>query len=107
MKKYVHCAFVRHSVNPDRAFLFSVPIEENLKADTNVICYTKYGEKEGRVISDSFLVSEKALESICIAVGAKLPLKPIIGTLEKRMVTAKSYFGGTNMNADDFENVPF
>ena len=106
MKKYIHCAFVRHNNHGNKTYLFAVPIEEKIKAGTKVICHTKYGEKEGWLFRDSFWVSEEALMSIGIVVNAKLPLKNIIGTFETRMVTSKTYFCGIT-DEDVPVNIPF
>ena len=107
MKKYIHCAFVRHNNGFSNTYLFTVPVEEKIKANTKVICHTKRGEKEGQLVSDSFWVSEEALKSICPVVGATLPLKNVIGTLETRTVTAKSYFCGIDDIEDAPINIPF
>ena len=106
MNKYIHCAFVRHE-DFERAYLFAVPVEDKIKKDTKVICHTRYGEQEGKVVSDSFWVSEEALESICSAIGAKCPLNDIIGTFETRTVTSKSYFGGIPDTEANPVDVPF
>ena len=89
MTKYIHCVFVRHK-RQDKTFLFSVDGLEQLKNGTEVLCDTKKGESEGRCVGNSFIVSESALKSIAENVGAYLPLKSVVGTIETELVKQKT-----------------
>lgn len=85
MTKYIHCVFVKHKAY-NRTFLFCVDSESRLQNGTEVLCETKYGETEGTCVGRSFMVSESALESIVAGVGAYLPLKNVVGIVEKELV---------------------
>ena len=89
MTKYIHCVFVRHK-RQDKTFLFSVDGLEQLKDGTEVLCNTKKGESEGICVGNSFIVSESALKSIAENVGAYLPLKSVVGTIELKLVKQKT-----------------
>ena len=104
MTKYIHCAFVKHN-RDDKEYLFSVGREEKLSAGTIAVCDTRYGIQRGTVIGNSFMVSEDALASICQAVGAKLPLREIIGIDEVIQATQTTYFAG--ITHIDTDSIPF
>lgn len=89
MIKYIHCVFVRHK-RQDKTFLFSVDGLKQLKNGTEVLCDTKYGESDGVCVGDSFMVSESALKSIAENIGAYLPLKKVVGTIEMEIVKQKT-----------------
>lgn len=89
MKKYIHCVFVRHK-RQDKTFLFSVDRLEQLKNGTEVLCETKYGESDGICVGNSFTISESALKSIAENIGAYLPLKNVVGTIETELVRHKT-----------------
>lgn len=89
MTKYIHCVFVRHK-RQDKTFLFSVDGLEQLKDGTEVLCDTKYGESDGICVGDSFMVTEPTLKIIAENVGAYLPLKKVVGTIETELVRKKT-----------------
>ncbi len=89
MKKYIHCVFVRHK-RRDKTFLFRIDGLEQLKNGTEVLCNTKYGEAEGKCVGDSFMITESALKSIAENIGAYLPLKKVVGTIEMKLVKQKT-----------------
>lgn len=89
MTKYVHCVFVRHE-GSNKTYLFSVKSETMLRDGQEVLCETKYGESAGRCVGNSFCVSEKAINSIVSGVGAYMPLKDVVGTIEVESVMTKT-----------------
>lgn len=89
MTKYIHCVFVRHK-RQDKTFLFSVDGLEQLKNGTEVLCDTKYGESDGICVGNSFMISESALKSIAENIGAYLPLKKVVGTIDTEIVKQKT-----------------
>ncbi len=93
MTKYIHCAFVMHDKG-EKTFLFSVGREEKIRGGTKVVCDTRFGQKNGTVFGDSFLLSEDALKSICPSVGATLPLRDIVGIVEIVQAEKTTYFDG-------------
>ena len=95
MTKYYHCAFVKHE-NNDKPYLFCVGRDTMIKNKTKVMCDTRIGRERGTVVGDSFMVSKDTLESICVAVGATLPLRKIIGVEKKVKVEQITYFDGYN-----------
>lgn len=76
-------------------FLFSVPDEVQLKKGEKVLCQTKKGEAHGECVFDSFEVEGTALVAITAVMGAKLPLKPVIGLVQEWRFDKKSPIFGT------------
>ena len=96
MTKYYHCALVKHE-NNDKPYLFCVGRDAMIKNGAKVACDTRIGITRGTVVGDSFMVSKDTLESICVAVGATLPLRKIIGIEKKVKVEQITYFDGYNL----------
>lgn len=101
MEKFIHCAVVKHEKG-DKHYLFSVGREEKITGGTKVVCDTRMGKDFGVLCGDSFFLSENALNSLCPAVGATLPLREIVGIVtekEKKVtVTEIEYFGDGDGN---------
>lgn len=90
MIKYIHCVFITHEGNTNnKTFLFAVNNIEKLKDGTEVLCETKYGETTGRCFGDSFMIPENSLKSIAYGIGAYLPLKNVVGVIEREPVIKK------------------
>lgn len=80
--KYVCLIFVRHK-GVGQTFLFSVDPMTDIKKGTELAVDTIKGRQKGVAVSDSFIVSEKTMQSIVDGVGAYLPLRPVVGIVKK------------------------
>lgn len=74
--KFMNVAFVEQS---GRNFLFEVPGGHNVSDGTKVLCDTRYGRQEGIIRGGNFRVDYNDLKCLVKAVGAKLPLRKIVG----------------------------
>lgn len=72
--------FIRHT-NGGQRFLFEAPPGIDLKEGEEVVVQTKNGETVGICVCDSFELDGKALQAVTKVVGAKLPLKPVVGRI--------------------------
>ena len=63
-------------------YLFSVPENVTLKEGDRVKCSTKSGITDGVAFADSVWVDENVSQLIGKLMGAKFPLKPVVGKLE-------------------------
>lgn len=82
MDKYVCLIFVRHK-GVGQTFLFSVDPMTDIKKGTELAVDTIKGRQRGVAVSDSFMVSEKAMQSIADGVGAYFPLRPVVGIIKR------------------------
>ena len=82
MDKYVCLIFVRHK-GVGQTFLFSVDPMTDIKKGTELAVDTIKGRQKGVAVSDSFMVSEKAMQDIVDGVGAYLPLRPVVGIVKR------------------------
>lgn len=82
MDKYVCLIFVRHK-GVGQTFLFSVDPMTYIKKGTELAVDTIKGRQRGVAVSDSFMVSEKAMQNIVDGVGAYLPLRPVVGIIKR------------------------
>lgn len=60
-------------------YLFGCPTGVNLHEGDKVICDTKRGDTEGVCVTDSFVVNEYVMHQFGKILGAKFPLKLVIG----------------------------
>lgn len=72
--------FIQHEYD-GKDYLFTVPIQLNLRQGDKVICDTMHGIVPSVCASDSFIIPEVSIGIIADRIGAYLPLKPILGTL--------------------------
>lgn len=97
MDKYVCLIFVRHK-GVGQTFLFSVDPMTDIKKGTELAVDTIKGRQKGVAVSDSFIVSEKTMQSIVDGVGAYLPLRPVVGIVkrvtEERVIPLAEVSGG-------------
>lgn len=63
-------------------FLFSVPENVTLREGDRVKCDTKRGITDGIAFADSVWVDENVSQLIGKLMGAKFPLKPVVGKME-------------------------
>ena len=63
-------------------YLFSVPENVTLREGDRVKCSTKSGITDGVAFADSAWVDENVSQLIGKLMGAKFPLKPVVGKLE-------------------------
>lgn len=73
----MNAVFIRHFDN--RQYLFEVPENIKLKEGDRVMVRNRRGEVDGICICDSFELEESPLKAVVVAVGATLPLKPVVG----------------------------
>ena len=86
MKKYTCLIFAKHP-NCPRPYLFCCEPIKNIQKGTRLLVDTMYGEHEAQAISNSFMVDDRALKAIANGTGAYLPLKIVIGSIEKETIT--------------------
>lgn len=60
-------------------YLFEVPAGIKLSEGDPVLVRSCKGESNGKCLYDSFEIDGVALEALVAAMGAKLPLAPVIG----------------------------
>ena len=81
MISWLHCVFIQHDYS-NKKYLFCVDDTEKLKKGQRVLCDTVRGDVEGICVCDSFYLPNSAVEAIVQGIGAYLPLKRVIGTVE-------------------------
>ena len=73
----MNIVFIRHF--DDRQYLFEVPESIKLKEGDRVMVRNRRGEVYGICTCDSFELKGSPLKAVVVAVGATLPLKPVVG----------------------------
>ena len=66
---------------PDKGYLFQAPTNCEIKKGDHVLCETRYGAQQGKVVSvlHSPRLTTEELEFLFESTGATLPLKKILG----------------------------
>ena len=82
--RYISLVAVRHGTPNDRNFLFEAPRGCCLRKGEFVLVDTQYGEALGRVVavSNYVLVGNTEYEFAVNSMGAKEPLKKVIGVFK-------------------------
>lgn len=87
MKKYTCVIFAKHPGDfTNKPYLFSVDPITDIKSGQQLCVSTKKGTRDAVAVGSSFLIDERGLDSLISATGAYLPLKPVIGTVEEKLV---------------------
>lgn len=74
---------VKHRPNAKKTFWFEVPddLVKMIHADSLVLCDTRRGEQEGRVLNG--ILSGDGIEHLLVAQGAVLPLRQVVGVMNE------------------------
>lgn len=89
MKKYICLVFAKHP-GQEKPFLFCVEPLTDIPSGTELMVDTIRGKELAVSVGKSFIVDERAMESIVTAVGAYLPLKQVIGTVNYEIVKKRT-----------------
>lgn len=79
--KYYNLVYVKHHDTDRRAFLFSLPMDAEIKKGEKLYVRDRLGEHIVTAFRDSFICSEKSTETLCVANGGYFPPADVVGVV--------------------------
>lgn len=81
--KYYNLVYCKHHPEDNRAFLYSLPLDFDVKIGDRLMVRDRRGEHIVTAEYENYLASEKATRMMCEANGGYFPPAKVIGTVQK------------------------
>ena len=81
--KYYNLIYCKHHPEDPRAYLYSLPMDMNVKTGERLCVRDRRGEHIVTAFCDNLICSEKMTKVLCEANGGYFPPAKVIGTVQK------------------------
>ena len=106
--KYYNLCFVKHNKKDRRAYLYQLPLSEEVNPGENLYVRDRHGDHTVTAFAESFLCSKKLTKVLCEANGGYFPPAEIIGRVgyEVKSYDVLRTFDGQTIRLDDCDENP-